>query len=396
MLEMTDRKNMEVRLRYLEKMESLGLLVGGVAHNFNDILQPIMGYSNLLLEKVEASSEEYEHLATIVDSVRRAKEIVAQLMTFTRRSQATKRVHDLATVVREATKLIRSMLPTSTTLREDISWELTPVFCDATQIHQVVMNLCVNAHQAITDTGEIKITLQTVTLEKQVCHDGTSLSGKHVQLSVTDNGLGMEKDTLPDIFKPMFTTKAAGNGSGFGLSTVLDIVTTHGGGINVLTECGEGSAFEVFLPLSDTGVEEIPRPRDKVRDRGTEKILFVDDVPAIRRLGKSILENDGYKLTIASDGHQALQIFENNPQYFDLVITDQTMPNLTGETLKNKLRKIRPDIAVILSSGRRDLDSSEDDDIEGISAFLDKPFTPSQLRRTVREILDRSNKPSSF
>ncbi len=389
-LEDTEIKKMEEPLRQLQKMVTLGLLAGGVAHDLNNILQPIIGFSDLLLEKFEVGSEEYIYLTTIAESAHRAKDLVSQIIAFSRRSQTDKGVHDVVQVVDEVIKLVRSALPASITLKENLSRESMPVFCDSSQIHQVLMNLCVNARQAIPDTGVIEIAVETTELENFQCIDGTKLFGSHVRLAVTDSGGGMDRETLSRIFNPLFTTKEAGKGTGFGLSTVFEIVQAHGGGITVCTEPGTGTTFEVLLPRSACNIEKLPNTPDPIRDHGTENILFVDDEAAITKLGEVFLGQGGYNVTAVSDGQRALQIFAANPEHFDLVVTDQTMPNMTGERLSYELLKIRSDIPIILCSGHIEAVRPECSKANGISSYLYKPVTPKEMRRVVREVLDQA------
>ena len=384
------RKALEEQLRQSQKMEALGTLAGGIAHDFNNILYPIIGFSDLLLEKMEASSEEYLYLTHIAGSARRAKDLVSQILLFSRHSQTAKSVCDLVPVAKEVIKLMRSTLPKTISIKEEVSKNQATVFCDPSQIHQVLLNLCVNAGQAISGIGEIKTALETLEFEGFECFDGKKLFGKYVRLAVSDSGVGMDEETRSQIFDPFFTTREVGKGTGLGLSTVFGIIQNHGGGIAVSSEPGKGATFEIFLPLAEGNIEKLPDTPEPVRDFGSEHILFVDDEEAITKLGRISLERLGYKVTVVSDGPKALEIFTANPDRFNLVVTDQTMPNMTGETLAHELLKLRPDLPIILCTGHSEVISPESSKAIGITTFLYKPITPNELGRAVREVLHQA------
>ena len=389
MFDIAEIEKTKERIRHLEKMETLGLLVAGIAHDLNNILQPVIGYTNLLLEKFDSQSEDHEYLSVIADSAHRARSLVAQLVTFSSHTPARTRVADLVPVVQEAVQLVRAILPASISLRENVNVELLPVLCNPSRIHQMLVNLFVNSRQAIIDSGEITIELSTIELEGYESLTGTELYGKFARLAVTDSGAGIDSDALPYIFNPMYTTKASGKGTGLGLSTVSEIVHAYGGGITVSTELGTGSTFEVFLPLSDDEIGEPHTNRECFREEAFENVLLVDDEDAITKLGGFILSQDGYKVTVASDGRSALEIFAENPEHFDLVVADRIMPRMTGEILAHELRKIRLGIPIIFFSGSGDIDSSSTRITGEKCYFLPKPFTASEMRRSVRAALRR-------
>ena len=393
-LEITKIKLMEEQLRQSQKMEALGTMAGGIAHDFNNILMPIIGFTDLLLENLEAESEEYSYLTTIAESAHRGAKLVSHILLFSRNSRTEKRVCDIVPVSKEVIKLMRSTLPITIAIEEKVSKDQAPVFCDPSQMHQVILNLCVNAGQAISGIGKIKIDLNTLDLNGFECFDGTKLFGRHVRLAVTDSGVGMNKETLSQIFDPFFTTKEVGKGTGLGLSTVFGIVHDHKGGIAVSSEPGKGTTFEVFLPFAESNIEKLPDTLGAVRAIGSENILFVDDEEAITKLGRIFLERLGYNVTAVSDGQQALEIFAANPERFNLVLTDQTMPNMTGETLAHELLNLRPDIPIILFTGHSGAISPERSKAIGISSFLYKPIAPKELGRVVREVLDQAKEAS--
>jgi PAS domain S-box-containing protein len=396
LIEITDIKIVEEQLRQSQKMEALGTLSGGIAHDFNNILYPIFIYANLLLEKFATDSEEYTDLTEIIGAADRARDLVSQILVFGRRSDNIKSVCDLVPVAEEAMKLVRAAVPATITIEEKMPSDSVPVFCDSSQIYQVLVNICTNAAQAISDHGKIEIALEATEIEGIECFDGTRLRGSHARLAVTDSGVGMDKGTLAKIFDPFFTTRKVGQGTGLGLSTAFGIVHAHGGGITVSSRPHKGTTFEIFLPLADGIIEKLPATPDHAQDKtGTEKILFVDDEESIRNLGKYYLERLGYSVTTISDGRKALELFKASPDRFNLVVTDQTMPKITGEELARELLKLSPDIPIIVCTGYSSSISPESSSAIGISALLQKPLTPDELSRVVRDVLDQAKNSAS-
>ncbi len=391
-VETTEIKRAEEQLRQSQKMEALGTLSGGIAHDFNNILYPIVMYANLLLEKCDADSQDYKDLKEITSAVKRATDLVSQILVFSRRSTGVKHVRDLVLVIKEAIKLMRAALPANITLEEKIPDGIVPVFCDSSQLYQVVVDICTNAGLAILESGKITIALDSSEVAGIRCFDGTEIHGKYCRLTVTDSGVGMDNKTQAKIFDPFFTTRDVGRGTGLGLSTVFGIVQDHKGGIKVSSEVGKGSTFEVFLPIAEGPVEKEPETRGSVRDyMGTENILFVDDDKQIRNSVRICLERAGYNVTAVADGQEALDIFEENIDRYDLVVTDQTMPNMTGEQLSHELMRLRPNTPVILCTGHGATISAKLSGAAHISAFLQKPLTPTDLRQVVRKVLDEAS-----
>jgi PAS domain S-box-containing protein len=392
LIEITKIKKVEDQLRQSQKMEALGTLSGGVAHDFNNILYPIFIYANLLLEKYDADSEEYTDLKEITSAAQRAKDLVSQILIFSRRSEGVKHVRDLVLIVKEAMKLMRAALPANITIEEKIPDRIVPVLCDSSQLYQVVVDICTNAGQAILNSGKITIALDSSEFEGIVCFEGTEIHGNYCRLTVTDSGVGMDDETRAKIFDPFFTTREVGQGTGLGLSTVFGIVQNHEGGIRVSSKADKKTAFEVFLPLAEGPVEELSESRANVQDyTGTEAILLVDDERSIRNSVRSCLEKVGYNVTAVADGQEALDIFAKDLDRFDLVVTDQTMPNMTGEQLSHELMRLRPNTPVILCTGHGTTITDERSDAAGISALLQKPLTPTDVRQVVRKVLDEAS-----
>lgn len=240
----------------MQKMEMLGVLAGGVAHDFNNLLQPIISLSDLLAERFEKGSQEHSYLTVIADAARSSRELVTQILAFSRLGHTCKSVHDFAAIIDDALKLVRSALSISTSINLNTCSESVPVYCDSSQIQQVLINLCLNAEQASPDGGAVQVTLDFREFDDYECFDGAQLIGRYARLAISDSGSGMDAATLSHIFEPSFTTRRDGRGAGFGLSTVSRIVRCHGGGIDVFTQSGKGSTFEVYLPTSELGPTE--------------------------------------------------------------------------------------------------------------------------------------------
>jgi nitrogen-specific signal transduction histidine kinase/ActR/RegA family two-component response regulator len=387
-IEVTEAKKVEEQLRQSQKMEALGTLAGGVAHDINNMLYPIFVNAGLLLEKCEAGSDEYALLTDVVGSARQARDLVSQILVFGRRSDSVERICDFVSIANEAMKLLRPALPETISIELNFPGSAVPVACDPSQLYQVLVNLFTNAEQAIMGSGEIKIALDTVEIEKLRCVHARFLNGSFARLTVTDNGVGMDDKTCAKIFDPFFTTKEAGQGTGLGLSTVFGIVQNHGGGITVSCELGIGTTVEIYLPLAEGIPDESDDKTVSSPDAtNCENILFVDDVESIRNSAKACLERSGYSVKTASSGQEALEIFLANPDHFDLVITDQAMANMTGEELSIELLRLRPAIPIVICTGHSEIISPQSIRETGIRAFLQKPATPTELRRVVREVL---------
>jgi PAS domain S-box-containing protein len=378
----TKVRQLEKQVRFHQKMDALGTLAGGVAHDFNNILTAIFGYSTLTLGQLPPQSEEAGYLNNVVKACERAKDLVGRILTFSRRGEQDKRAIDVGEVVAEAGELLRSSLPATIEVRTSLDAHCLPVMADATQIHQVVMNLGTNAAQAMPRGGLLDITVEMVELSPHKVSGDNLRPGPHVALTVRDTGQGIDSATMEKIFDPFFTTKEIGEGTGLGLSVVHGIIKSHGGDISVTSTEGEGTSFLVHLPC--TQIRQSERPARQLSLAGKERILVVDDEPLICDLAIRILESLGYSVTGSTRSSEALQIFLDRPDTFDLVMTDHTMPGITGLELVREMRTVAPDVPVIVMSGRKgdDLDQARD------VTFLAKPFSVAEIGGAVRRVLD--------
>ena len=387
-----EREKLQVRLQQAQKMESIGNLAGGIAHDFNNILSPIIGMSELLLEDLPKKSIEYENVEEIYKAGKRGSELVKQILAFSRQSEKEMVPTCIQNVLKEVMKLCRASIPIDIEIKQDIHPECGLVLADPTQVHQIAMNIITNAYHAIgSKSGEIKVRLSESSLTS--FPQKTSLSpGRYVILSVSDNGHGISPDTISKIFDPYFTTKERGKGTGLGLSVVYGIITQHKGDIFVKSEEGKGTTFELFFPLfRQSNQTEILKTVES-KPIGNERILLVDDEPPIAKLQKCILERLGYRIISRSNSIEALETFKSNPDSFDLVISDVTMPNITGDVLAEEMISIRPDIPIILCTGFSERIDEDKVAALGIKGLLMKPIASSKMAEMVRQVLDDNKK----
>lgn len=392
-IDITEKKRLESQLLQAQKMEAIGTLAGGIAHDFNNILMAIIGYGEIMdLFDLAEDDPIRASLDQILNAAYRAKDLVQHILTFSHQTEQEKKPLLLSAIVKEALKFLKASLPATIEIRPNIASALSPILADATQMHQVLMNLCTNAAQAMGENqGVLEVTLDEVGLNQDDTSQFPHLKpGTYLKLTVSDTGDGMDAEVMARIFDPFFTTKKHGEGTGMGLSVVHGIVNSHDGAITVESEPGAGSTFRVFLPLlkQDTvkTQTEIIRPP---LTKGNESILFVDDEKSIVNLGVQSLERLGYKITGKTSSKEALKIFQSQPGRFNLVITDLTMPDMTGVELAKKLLLIRPDIPIILCTGYSDKITPEKAEAMGIREFIKKPFGPRDLAESVRRVLDQ-------
>lgn len=382
---------MEAQFRQAQKMEAIGLLAGGIAHDFNNLLTPIIGFTTLSMDEVPKEGTVYQDLAHVKEAAIRAKELVAQILTFSRQSEGEPHPTKLTSIVKEALKMLRSSLSRTITIRQDIHPDLRNVLADPTQIYQVLMNLCVNASHAMPEGGILTVALDNVDLHQRLCPSCQArleMEDSCVQLVVKDTGAGMDTTVQERIFEPYFTTKKPGEGTGLGLAVVHGIVLKHGGHICVESEKGKGTSFFIYLPTCQT-VAESQTVTVEQTEGGSESVLFVDDEVAILKLVKKMLERRGYRATMRSNGIEALELFKAKPEAFDLVITDYMMPGLTGDKLASELHALRPDLPVILCTGFSNFISPEKAEALGIDEIVLKPVLGEDLELAIRRVMEK-------
>jgi len=386
--DVTEKKIMEQQLQRSQKMEAIGTLAGGIAHDFNNILSAIIGYNELLEIALPKNSKESEYAHQIHLAGARAKDLVQQILTFSRQAEQEIKPVEVSVIAKEAIKLLRSSLPTTIEIKQNIQSDHL-VMGEPTQIHQILMNLCTNAGHSMRDKGGLLgIDLIDIELKKDLLSDQIKLKpGSYVQLNVSDTGHGIPAEHFDRIFDPFFTTKEQGEGTGMGLSVVHGIVESYQGAIHVSSEKGIGSTFEIYLPAIERRVEPDKR-KVEYPQKGTENILLVDDESIIVEMATYQLEALGYNVSSRSNGVEALALFKSKPHGFDLVITDMTMPKLTGDKLAEEIKRIRPEIPIILCTGFSSKLTSERVQQLGINALLMKPIIFNDLAMGVRKVLD--------
>lgn len=383
----------ERQFRQASRMEAIGTLAGGIAHDFNNILTAILGYTELALATVSKGSRTQRNLQEVLTAGHRAKHLVLQILTFSRQAGQGKKPTPLHMVIREALKLLRATIPSTIEIRQSLKTEAT-ILADSTQIHQIIINLCTNAEYAMRENGGVlKITLEDVLVTENLARRISGLQvGPNVRLTVKDTGVGMTPEVLERVFDPFFTTKPIGEGSGMGMAVVHGIVTGHGGAIVVDSVLNKGTKIEVYLPTVPTPVWERIVDQGPI-PTGKETILFVDDEETIVQLGKELLTQLGYTVEVYTSSVEALNVFRQDPHRFDLVITDQTMPALTGEALSRELLRIRPDLPIILCTGFSHVMSAEKARALGIQAYLMKPLAIRDLVPIIRHVLEKTPSP---
>ena len=383
------QKKADEYLRQTQKMESIGNLAGGIAHDFNNLLFPIIGMSEMLIEDLAEGSLEYENIEMILEAGKRGKDLVQQILSFSRQSEKEKSPVRLQQILEEALKLSRASIASSIQINRDIQQDCGWVLADAIQFHQIVINLITNASHAVDSSGGI---IDVQLKEVRPPQNGSSVKlnsdGKYVMLKISDNGCGIDNSIKNKIFDPYFTTKDKDKGTGLGLAVVYGIVQDHQGDIVVDSKVGKGTNVSIYLPL----LEQLPPTASQddtiAPQTGSEHILLVDDEKPVAQIEMQMLNSLGYKVTMHTNSQKALECFRADPQSFDLLLTDVTMPGITGDKLAQKVMEIRPDIPVLLFTGfSENMDQQKAEQL-GINGFLMKPVVKSDMARMVRQIFD--------
>jgi len=388
--DITARLQLEAQLRQAQKMQAIGTLTGGIAHDFNNILTVILGYTELTLDDVPQDSQGWRNLKRVMTASERAKVLVQQMLAFSRQVEQERQPVQLRRLVKETLPLVRATLPATITLRHNLDATSGPVLADPLHLHQVLTHLCTNAEYAMRQTGgELEVALDEMELPADLTASRPDLvPGPYVRLSVRDTGPGITPEILERIFEPFFTTKDVGEGTGLGLAVVHGIVTHHGGALTVESTPGQGATFAVYLPRRDATTSPSVHGEGLVLTRH-ERILLVDDEEALTGVIRMQLTHLGYDVVMCASGQEALEVFCKAPEHFDVVITDQTMPHMTGEALARELRRVRPDIPIILCTGFSHVMSAEKAQTLGLDAFCMKPLKIHDLGLIIRQVLER-------
>jgi PAS domain S-box-containing protein len=380
-----EKNNLEYQLQQAQKMEAIGTLAGGIAHDFNNILSVIIGYTELVLMNGNLDAEVRQNLKEIFNASKHARDMVKQILAFSRQNKQERKPIQVAHIVKEAIKMLRASLPTTISIQQHIEKDTGVIEADPTQVHQVLMNLCTNAAHAINEKdGVLEIRLGNVELDQKAAADIPGLkTGSYLKLSVKDSGEGIPPGIQQQIFNPYFTTKEKGKGTGLGLAVVQGIVKSYNGVVTVQSEAGKGAAFHVYLPTINRKLiaeDEIAKPLPM----GYERILMVDDEQPLVEIGKQMLERLGYRVATRTSSIEALELFKADPHRFDLVITDIVMPNMAGDKLAQKMMDIRADIPIVLCTGYSEKFTRQEAADMGIRSFLMKPLVMRDLADTVR------------
>jgi PAS domain S-box-containing protein len=389
-----EKIKLAAQLYQAQKMEAIGTLAGGIAHDFNNILGAILGRAEMIQEDSPADSMIRKDIDQILKACHRAKDLVKQILAFSRQAEIEQIPLQPAIIIKEAVRMLRSSLPSTITIHQDIDSETGLILADPTQIHQVLMNLCTNAFHAMEETGgTLTISMHRKTLSRNdLVSEPHVQPGAFMQLSIGDTGPGIAPEIRERIFDPYFTTKQVGKGTGMGLAIIHGIVKGYKGFVTFHSRPGEGAVFHVYLPVIDDSAvvesETVPFAGDPL---GTERILFIDDEEILLEVGRSMLERLGYRVTVRKNSLEALHTFQNHPDQFDLIITDQTMPGMIGSDMAQRMLQLRPDIPIILCTGYSNLISEEKAKSLGIKGFALKPLTKKNIASIIRKVLDQGS-----
>lgn len=384
-----EKKELAIHLQQAQKMESIGTLAGGIAHDFNNILLPIILHAELTIEDLSPDDPLKQNVKEILSSARRAKDLVQQILTFARKKSEEKVVLRASMAIKEVIKFLRATIPATIDIEYNVKTDQDTILADPVQLNQIVINLCTNAAYAMKDQGGLlKITIDSETFSNQELIRFPDLRpGKYIKLSVEDTGTGIAPDVMGKIFEPYFTAKGVGEGTGLGLSIIHGIVKNYGGEIDVKSAPGEGAAFYVYLPFIKAEISTHTESNMEI-PRGNEHILFVDDEEPVVNVNRKILQRLGYSVETITDPVIALEMFKEEPFAYDLVVTDMTMPRMTGKELVYEIKKIRPDLPIIICTGFSDkIDEKIAGEI-GVDGYIIKPVTRNEIAQIIRNVLD--------
>ena len=387
--DVTESRRLRDQLFQAQKLETIGTLAGGIAHDFNNILTPIFGHISMAISKLPEESDACTNLDQVIKAAERARELVKQILTFNRTTDQENSYMEIYLIVKEALKLLCASLPTNIEIQSNIDENCGTILANPTQVHQIVMNLCTNAHQAMKPEGGIlEVILDAFDVDEELASTVPDLSpGSYARLAVSDTGHGMDSETIGRIFEPFFSTRKQHDGTGLGLSVVHGIVGGLDGAINIKSEPGQGSTFTVYIPKV-VNMAATTSPEDEGSYSGSEHILFVDDEEEITQVGKDFLEALGYTVTVTTNSLKALETFSGNPDWFDIVITDQMMPNMTGLDLARELKNIKPGVPVIITTGYSEEIAEDNLRKKEIDGFVMKPYLGHNLGRAIRNAVD--------
>lgn len=386
--DITEQRKTQAQLLHAQKTESMGVLACGIAHEFNNVLSPIIGYTEMLLE--QASGKQKDYLGRIFNASERARELVTQILSFSRKSSSERKPLQLKPTIEEALKLIKHTLPATIAIEEELDADIPPILASSHEMHQVVVNLCINAGQAMPEGGRLRISLKNGMGGTGESFFGKRIDGPFIVLCVEDTGCGIEGVKIQRIFDPFYTTKKLNEGTGLGLSIVLGIVEQHGGHISVNSSLGKGALFEVCIPALIDKHEISPKPQSLLRLQGEERILLVDDEEMLVDVAAQMLAKLGYRVTSFTSAEEALQWFDNHSCDIDLVITDYAMPQMNGRALADKLREVRSKIPIIVCTGYSSAVTQENIQLWGIDALLMKPYRQEEIGSAIRRVLDKN------
>ncbi|HKJ65808.1 MAG TPA: response regulator, partial [Desulfopila sp.] len=389
-----EREELELLFRQSQKMEAVGTLAGGIAHDFNNILQMISGQVQLLLMKKKDEDADYETLVEIDQTIARASELVRRLLTFSRKMKTTPQRMNVNNMVESTVRLLRRTIPKMITIETDLEDALADVRADYNQMEQILMNLTANGVDAMPEGGLLRISTENLQLDRHRSRLLHIELGNYVVLRVSDTGMGMDETVQKRIFEPFFTSKDIGKGTGLGLSTVYGIVQDHGGAITCNSQPGQGAAFAIYFPaLAERSRESAPAPppEDNTQLSGLEMILVVDDEALVREITEDMLSRFGYKVLLAENGEDALELFVDRKEEIDLILTDLGMPGMGGEKLIEKLRALDPQVKIIIASGYLSTSSTSKAESLGAQGFLQKPYQLKTMLKTIRQTLGRQH-----